>query len=85
MKAQNQEQNELLLLNQVKHLQGAGSKMVIVFTQRGKQLQWKKYINMDLHTTVKGSAFMKDTLKEVKGQGHIATEKTTSLKIILKK
>lgn len=39
---------------------------------------------MDLHTTVKGSAFVKETLEKVKGQGHIATEKTTSLKIILK-
>lgn len=40
---------------------------------------------MDLHTIVKESAFMKDTMKKVKGQGHIATERTTSLKKILKK
>lgn len=40
---------------------------------------------MDLHTTVKESAFMKDTMKNVKGHGRIATERPTSLKKILKK
>lgn len=40
---------------------------------------------MDLHTTVKESAFMKDTMKNVKGQGRIATERPTSLKKIVKK